>query len=153
MNLDQAQINLCLIENRHQFRRQLRRARTNQERQGLADKISASIKKAEARRIQLPEINYPPALPVSTMADKIVSLVKQHRVLIVAGETGNKAFYIDQEGRLFGTANEDGLYSGAAAPPILELAFGDGGPGSPGADPASPEVRVRGGREWVEVSR
>ncbi|MCP4009929.1 MAG: ATP-dependent RNA helicase HrpA [Proteobacteria bacterium] len=82
-------INQCLIADRFRFQQQLRRAKTPAEQQSLAAKICRSICKAEARRKNLPEISYPPELPVSDKADEITRLIQRHRVLIVAGETGS----------------------------------------------------------------
>ena len=40
-------------------------------------------------RARLPEITYPPALPVSQRKDEIAAVIRDHQVVIVAGETGS----------------------------------------------------------------
>ncbi len=82
-------IERCLIKDRHPFRRQLKHARTPANRQALSEKIAASMTRAESRRKELPDISYPPELPVSDKANEIIGLIRQHQVLIVAGETGS----------------------------------------------------------------
>ena len=51
--------------------------------------MSGSIANAKTRRKSLPDISYPPELPVSEKADEIIRLIRQHQILIVAGETGS----------------------------------------------------------------
>ena len=42
-----------------------------------------------ALRDRVPEITYPPALPVSQRKDEIAAAIRDHQVVIVAGETGS----------------------------------------------------------------
>jgi ATP-dependent helicase HrpA len=42
-----------------------------------------------ARRAAVPRITYPPALPVSARRDDIAAAIRDHQVVIVAGETGS----------------------------------------------------------------
>jgi ATP-dependent helicase HrpA len=42
-----------------------------------------------ARRASVPEISYPEALPVSQKKDEILATIRDHQVVIVAGETGS----------------------------------------------------------------
>src|SRR5580704_12144602 len=42
-----------------------------------------------ARRAAMPPITYPPELPVSQRKDEIARAIKDHQVVIVAGETGS----------------------------------------------------------------
>ncbi len=42
-----------------------------------------------ARRASVPEISYPEALPVSQKKDEILAAIRDHQVVIVAGETGS----------------------------------------------------------------
>ena len=78
-----------MIADRFRLQRQIIRAKKAADRQSLAVKITVSRDKAEARRKRLPDIIYPPELPVSDKADEIIKLIRQHQVLIVAGETGS----------------------------------------------------------------
>ncbi len=86
---DNLAIDQCLIGDRFQLRRQLSRAKTSAEQKSLAIKISTSIGKVEIRRQALPLITYPPELPISENADELIRLIQQHRILVVAGETGS----------------------------------------------------------------
>ncbi len=82
-------LNLCLIADRHVFRRRASRARSETQRQALAKDMARSMKIAQQRGARMPAINYPPELPVSEKADELIALIKKHRVLVVAGETGS----------------------------------------------------------------
>lgn len=52
-------------------------------------KLAASILRVVERKAKLPEVKFPPQLPVSQKIDKIRQLFEKHQVLIVAGETGS----------------------------------------------------------------
>ncbi len=45
--------------------------------------------RAEARRASVPELRYPAELPVSQRKDEIAAAIRDHQVVIVAGETGS----------------------------------------------------------------
>ncbi|WP_111978496.1 ATP-dependent RNA helicase HrpA [Algibacillus agarilyticus] len=51
--------------------------------------LDTSIARKDARRSGLPDITYPEQLPVSQKRDDIIAAIKQHQVVIVAGETGS----------------------------------------------------------------
>src|SRR5712691_1271462 len=44
---------------------------------------------AQARRRAVPAISYPPQLPVSQLKDQIAEVIRDHQVVIIAGETGS----------------------------------------------------------------
>ena len=54
-------------------------------------KIAASVALLEQRRLSLQQLNLTPApdLPVSAAAEQICAAIKDHQVIIVAGETGS----------------------------------------------------------------
>jgi ATP-dependent helicase HrpA len=54
----------------------------------LAD-LEAAQAQAEARRASVPVLRYPPELPVSQRRDEIAAAIRDHQVVIVAGETGS----------------------------------------------------------------
>ncbi|MFJ4094528.1 ATP-dependent RNA helicase HrpA [Kitasatospora sp. NPDC089913] len=70
-----------------------RRVRKDEARAQIAAEIAADIDKAELlverRRNAVPEIRYPAELPVSQKKDEILAAVRDHQVVIVAGETGS----------------------------------------------------------------
>src|SRR6478609_9174710 len=70
-----------------------RRIRKPEARQSVLDEISAEAAKAServrARAARMPAITYPEELPVSQKKDVILSAIRDHQVVIVAGETGS----------------------------------------------------------------
>jgi ATP-dependent helicase HrpA len=54
----------------------------------LAELDAAAARVEEGRRA-VPAISYPPELPVSQLKDKIAETIRDHQVVIVAGETGS----------------------------------------------------------------
>ncbi|MCD9143982.1 ATP-dependent RNA helicase HrpA [Streptomyces albireticuli] len=70
-----------------------RRIRKPEARTAVLAEISADIDAAElrvtARRAAVPPITYPEQLPVSQKKDEILEAIRDHQVVIVAGETGS----------------------------------------------------------------
>src|SRR5882757_7011987 len=70
-----------------------RRVRKPDARDAVLAEITADIDKAElrvaARRATVPAVTYPEQLPVSQKRDDILAAVRDHQVVIVAGETGS----------------------------------------------------------------
>ncbi|MFD0397189.1 ATP-dependent RNA helicase HrpA [Kitasatospora sp. NPDC127121] len=70
-----------------------RRVRKPEARQKVAAQIAADIDRAELlveqRRGAVPPISYPAELPVSQKKDEILAAIRDHQVVIVAGETGS----------------------------------------------------------------
>ncbi|WP_344114115.1 ATP-dependent RNA helicase HrpA [Kribbella alba] len=71
----------------------LRTLRTDEKRQGALSDITARIEQAEhrveQRRLAVPEITYPEELPVSQLKDEIAATIRDHQVVVIAGETGS----------------------------------------------------------------
>ncbi|GLU47713.1 ATP-dependent helicase [Nocardiopsis ansamitocini] len=81
---------------RHRLRRRIEGAgkiRDPKKRLAVAKAITADIDTAlarvERRRAAAPRVDYPPELPVSQKKDDILAAVRDHQVVIVAGETGS----------------------------------------------------------------
>jgi len=55
----------------------------------LAADFARATQRAERRRAAVPDISYPEELPVSQRKDDIAQAIKDHQVVIVAGETGS----------------------------------------------------------------
>lgn len=89
MNSLKPTIDHCMIADRHRFRRRASSAKNQTQKQRLAGDIRRSVQYAAHRRERLPEIRYPSELPVSEKAQDLLKRVRDHRVLIVAGETGS----------------------------------------------------------------
>src|SRR6266487_6084749 len=93
--LDQ-RLPLLTLRDERRLRRRLdgaRKVRNPQSRQAVTAEITADVEAAEARverrRSRVPEISYPPELPVSQKKDDILAAIRDHQVVIVAGETGS----------------------------------------------------------------
>ncbi|SCF04174.1 ATP-dependent helicase HrpA [Micromonospora chaiyaphumensis] len=71
----------------------VRRLRDPQRRESALTEIAADVARAEARlaarRAAVPAITYPAQLPVSERKDDIAAAIRDHQVVIVAGETGS----------------------------------------------------------------
>ncbi|WP_248812009.1 DUF3418 domain-containing protein [Frankia sp. AgPm24] len=70
-----------------------RRTRDAVSRQRVLATIAADVERAaarvERRRQRVPTISYPEALPVTQRRDEILAAIRDHQVVIVAGETGS----------------------------------------------------------------
>ncbi|MFF6998787.1 ATP-dependent RNA helicase HrpA [Streptomyces sp. NPDC008313] len=84
------------LRDAHRLGRRLegaRKIRKPEARAAVLAEIEAEVDRAEermaARRGRLPEITYPPQLPVSRKKDEIADAIRDHQVVIVAGETGS----------------------------------------------------------------
>ncbi|MGA5315806.1 ATP-dependent RNA helicase HrpA [Streptomyces pseudogriseolus] len=51
--------------------------------------VAAAAERMAARRTRVPEVRYPEQLPVSQKKDAIAEAIRDHQVVIVAGETGS----------------------------------------------------------------
>ncbi|RLV01583.1 ATP-dependent RNA helicase HrpA [Streptomyces griseocarneus] len=70
-----------------------RRIRKPEARSAVFAEIAGEIEQAEARvasrRASVPAVTYPDQLPVSQKKDEILAAIRDHQVVIVAGETGS----------------------------------------------------------------
>ncbi|NEA52250.1 ATP-dependent RNA helicase HrpA [Streptomyces sp. SID10815] len=70
-----------------------RKIRKPEARAAVLAEIDAEVAKAEermaARRSRVPAVSYPEQLPVSQKKDEIAAAIRDHQVVIVAGETGS----------------------------------------------------------------
>jgi ATP-dependent helicase HrpA len=55
----------------------------------IASQIDAAATRVAARRAAVPTLTYPEQLPVSQKKDEILAAIRNHQVVIVAGETGS----------------------------------------------------------------
>jgi ATP-dependent helicase HrpA len=56
---------------------------------GVLAEVEAAAGRVEARRHAVPVVSYPPELPVSQLKDQIAEVIRDHQVVIIAGETGS----------------------------------------------------------------
>ncbi|WP_198679178.1 ATP-dependent RNA helicase HrpA [Thermomonospora amylolytica] len=85
-----------MVRDRHRLRRRIDGARELRDAARLAEvteQITADVERAAARvarrRAAVPRISYPAELPVSQKKDEIAEAIRDHQVVIVAGETGS----------------------------------------------------------------
>ncbi len=55
----------------------------------LLEQVHASIALREERRLNAPRPGYPPELPISARREEIVTAIRDHQVVVIAGETGS----------------------------------------------------------------
>src|ERR1700754_697566 len=71
----------------------LRKIRDEAAREAVLAEIATEVDRAPprltARTASLPAITYPPSLPVSQRKDDIAAAIRDHQVVVVAGETGS----------------------------------------------------------------
>ncbi|HEY9368425.1 ATP-dependent RNA helicase HrpA, partial [Streptomyces sp.] len=84
------------LRDAHRLGRRLegaRRIRKPEARQAVLDEIAAEAGKAkervDGRAARVPTVTYPEQLPVSQKKDVILEAIRDHQVVIVAGETGS----------------------------------------------------------------
>jgi ATP-dependent helicase HrpA len=57
--------------------------------QSAAGAVEQAERRVDVRRNAVPEITYPEELPVSQLKDEIAAAIRDHQVVVVAGETGS----------------------------------------------------------------
>ena len=71
----------------------VRRVRSREAREKITAEILADVERAErrlaGRRAGMPAVTYPENLPVSQRRDDILAAIRDHQVVIIAGETGS----------------------------------------------------------------
>ena len=55
----------------------------------LLAQVRASVALREERRLQIPQLTYPPDLPITARKDDIVAAIRANQVIVIAGETGS----------------------------------------------------------------
>ena len=85
-----------MLRDQHRLRRRIDGAQKTRDagrRAEVAEEIAADIEAAERRverrRLAVPAITYPEQLPVAQKKDDILAAIRDHQVVIVAGETGS----------------------------------------------------------------
>jgi ATP-dependent helicase HrpA len=92
----QARLPELMPQDQQRLRRRIagvRKIRDARARDSVVEQISADVAAAErrvaGRRAIVPKITYPPELPVAQRKDDILAAIRDHQVVIVAGETGS----------------------------------------------------------------
>src|SRR5690349_6415148 len=77
------------LADEHRLRRRLKHARDGQL-ERLATDVERAEQRIERRRAAMPAtISYPEQLPVSARRDELLAAIRDHQVVVVAGETGS----------------------------------------------------------------
>jgi ATP-dependent helicase HrpA len=84
------------LYDRHRLARRIDQAATQRDEsrrtgalRGLEAEVTKAAERITARQAAIPVITYPPELPVSQRKDDIAAAIRDHQVVIVAGETGS----------------------------------------------------------------
>ncbi|GAB2642108.1 ATP-dependent RNA helicase HrpA [Kribbella swartbergensis] len=84
------------VYDREQLGRRLERVRSIKDTRkreqallGVVGAIEQAERRVELRRLAVPEISYPEELPVSQLKDDIADAIREHQVVVIAGETGS----------------------------------------------------------------
>ena len=79
------------LRDEQRLRRQVRRLRAGSEedRARFEQQLAAARARVERRRASVPKVSYPPQLPVSARRDDLLAAIRDHQVVVVAGETGS----------------------------------------------------------------
>jgi ATP-dependent helicase HrpA len=87
-----ARLGELTLDDAHRLGRRLERVRRGGDPQVL-ERIARDVERAEAkvarRRAAVPAVSYPPQLPVSEHREELLAAIRDHQVVVVAGETGS----------------------------------------------------------------
>jgi ATP-dependent helicase HrpA len=89
--VDDAVLEELTLRDAQRLRRQAHRVRRDDDR-GRArfeQQLAEAAARVERRRAAVPEVTYPPQLPVSARHDDLLAAIRDHQVTVVAGETGS----------------------------------------------------------------
>ncbi len=79
-----------LLHDQHRLARRLAQARADDAALAkVAAQITAAERRAARRRAAVPAVAYPASLPISARVDDIRAAIRDHQVVVVAGETGS----------------------------------------------------------------
>jgi ATP-dependent helicase HrpA len=89
--VDEAALHELTLRDEVRLRRQARRLRRNDEqaRARFEQQVAEARARVRRRRASVPEVSYPPELPVSARRDDLLAAIRDHQVVVVAGETGS----------------------------------------------------------------
>jgi len=84
-----ARLSELTILDAHRLGRRLQRAKGAEARQRVERDIEKAAARIERRRAAVPAVSYPESLPVSARRDDLLAAIRDHQVVVVAGETGS----------------------------------------------------------------
>ena len=77
------------IRDRHRLLRRIERSRGGDSLHSLAVAVEVAELRRAARAAAVPKVTYPPDLPVSERREEVMAAIRDHQVVVVAGETGS----------------------------------------------------------------
>jgi ATP-dependent RNA helicase HrpA len=89
--VEEAALRELTLRDEQRLRRQARGLRRGNEadRARFERQLAHARARVERRRAAVPEVSYPPQLPVSARRDDLLAAIRDHQVVVVAGETGS----------------------------------------------------------------
>ena len=89
--VDEAALRELTLRDEHRLRRQAHRLRrsSGEGRARFEQQHAEARARVQRRRASVPEVSYPPQLPVSARRDDLLAAIRDHQVVVVAGETGS----------------------------------------------------------------
>jgi ATP-dependent helicase HrpA len=89
--LDEAVLGELTLRDEQRLRRQAQRlTRSSEESRARFDRQLAEAQaRVQRRSASVPAVSYPPQLPVSARRDDLLAAIRDHQVIVVAGETGS----------------------------------------------------------------
>src|ERR1700710_2040803 len=77
------------LRDEHRLRRRLASQHGDGELEGIVRAIEAAEQRVAARTASVPDISYPPRLPITSRVEEIRDAIAAHQVVVIAGETGS----------------------------------------------------------------
>jgi len=89
--VDEAALGELTLRDEQRLRRQAHRLRPGNDegRARFEQQLAEGRARVQRRRASVPEVSYPPQLPVSARRDDLLAAIQDHQVIVVAGETGS----------------------------------------------------------------
>src|ERR1700761_9173546 len=89
--VDEAALRELTLRDEQRLRRQAHRLRrgNDEDRARFERQLAEARARVERRRASVPPVSYPPQLPVSARRDDLLAAIRDHQVVVVAGETGS----------------------------------------------------------------
>jgi ATP-dependent helicase HrpA len=85
----QQQLPDLMLRDEHRLRRRLQQAKSEGELAAVADAVAVALARIDARRAAVPAISYPAELPIASRVEDVRAAIRDHQVVVVAGETGS----------------------------------------------------------------
>ena len=88
---EEASFRELTLRDEQRLRRQAHRLRPGNEegRARFEQQLAEARARVQRRRAAVPQVSYPPQLPVSARRDDLLAAIRDHQVVVVAGETGS----------------------------------------------------------------